>query len=255
MKFNMSPSKDCVGFSLVEMAVVLVILGFVLTTLLLPLQAQREQLFQSQTENMLEISRKALLGFAQSRGRLPCPATAVSNGIEAPLGGGTCTTQLGYLPAATLGVQPTDSGGFAIDAWNNRIMYAVAQNSAGGLGTPDFTTSGDMSTVGITTLAPEMRVCLSATGVTASACSGGTESNYSINNAVAVIYSLGATGAQASGGTDENANPKVPTTPQRVFVSHDVRAAVAANGEFDHLMVWISPYVLYNSMLEAGQLH
>ncbi|MDP3308119.1 type II secretion system protein, partial [Methylotenera sp.] len=64
------------GFSLLEMAVVLVILGFVLGALLLPLQAQRNQLFQSQTENTLEIAKKALLGYAQSQGRLPCPATA-----------------------------------------------------------------------------------------------------------------------------------------------------------------------------------
>lgn len=242
------------GFSLVEMAVVLVILGFVLAALLLPLQAQREQLFRSQTTNQLEIARKSLLGFAQSRGRLPCPATIASDGIEAPLGGGTCTAQLGFLPAVTLGIQPTDSNGFAIDGWNNRIMYAVTQNNAGGAGTPDFTTSNDMNTVGISILAPELRVCLSATGITASACSGGTESNYAINNAVAVIYSLGPTGSQASGGADENANPAAPSTPDSVFVSHDIRAN-DPNGEFDHLVVWISPYVLYNGMLEAGQLH
>jgi len=248
-------SKNSAGFSLVEMAVVLVILGFVLAALLLPLQAQRNQLFQTQTENQLEISRKALIGYAQANGRLPCPATAASSGIEAPTGGGTCTTQLGYLPAATLGVQPTDNNGFAIDGWNNRVLYAVAQNNAGGAGTPDFTTSDDMSTVGIPTLAPELRVCLSATGITASACSGGAESNYATNNAVAVIYSLGATGSQAPGGADENANPRVPSNPDRVFVSHGITAPGSANGEFDHMVVWISPYVLYNAMLEAGQLH
>lgn len=76
----------CKGFSLVEMAMVLIILGFVLGALLLPFQAQRQQQAQTQTENTLEIARKALLGFAQQHGRLPCPATAVSNGIEQPLG-------------------------------------------------------------------------------------------------------------------------------------------------------------------------
>lgn len=246
------------GFTLVEMAIVLVILGFVLGALLLPLQAQRQQLAQSQTESTLENAKQALLGFAQSKGRLPCPATAASNGLEAPLGGGTCTSQLGYLPAATLGAQPTDTNGFAVDAWNNRIMYAVAQNSAGGLATSDYTTSSDMNTVGVTNLTPELRVCHSSTGVTVSACSGGTETNYLINNAIVVIYSLGATGAQAVGGADENSNPAIPSlpaTPKRVFVSHDVTAAGAANGEFDHLVTWISPFVLYNAMIQAGQLH
>lgn len=243
------------GFTLVEMAIVLVILGFVLGALLLPLQAQRSQLFQSQTDNTLDIARKALLGYAQSKGRLPCPAIATSNGMEAPLGGTKCVTQLGYLPAATLGIQPTDSNGFAIDAWNNRIMYAVAQNNAGGLPTPDFTTANDMSTVSIVNLTPELRVCNSASGITATTCSGGSETNYAINNAAAVIYSLGPTGSQAAGGNDENVNPKLPTDPKSVFVSHDVAAAGAVGGEFDHMVVWISPYVLYNAMIEAGQLH
>jgi prepilin-type N-terminal cleavage/methylation domain-containing protein len=243
------------GFTLVEMAIVLVILGFVLGVLLLPLQAQRQSAAQAQTENTLENAKQALLGFAQSKGRLPCPATAV-NGLEAPLGGTNCTTQLGYLPAATLGIQPVDTSGFAIDAWNNRIMYAVAQNSTGGAATADYTTSNDMNTVGLNSLTPELRVCNSSTGVTAAACSGGApEANYLINNAVAVLYSLGVTGAQAAGGADENANPSAPTNPEKVFVGHNPTAASAANGEFDHMVVWISPFVLYNAMIQAGQLH
>lgn len=248
-----------IGFTLVEMAIVLVILGFVLGALLLPLRTQHEQAAQIQTSNTLDNIKQALLGFAQSKGRLPCPATAVSNGLEAPLGGSTCTSQLGYLPATTLGIQPTDTNGFAIDAWNNRIMYAVAQNSAGGLATPDYTINSatdGMNIVGIANLTPELRVCNTSTGVTAVACSGGApEANYLINNAVVVIYSLGPTGALASGGADENGNPAVPATPKIVFISHDITAAGSPNGEFDHLVSWISPYVLYNAMTQAGQLH
>jgi prepilin-type N-terminal cleavage/methylation domain-containing protein len=254
------------GFSLVELAIVLVILGFVLGALLLPLRAQRESAAQGQTENTLANAKQALLGFAQSRGRLPCPATAASNGIEAPLGGNVaCTSQLGFLPATTLGLQPTDANGFALDAWNNRIMYAVAQNSAVTVPvnpiTPDYTINSatdGMNIVGIANLTPELRVCTTSTGVTALFCSGGVEANYLINNAVVVVYSLGATGALASGGADENSNPAVPSLPattKRVFVSHDITAAGAPNGEFDHLVTWISPYVLYNAMIQAGQLH
>lgn len=252
---RLSFNRAIAGFSLVEMAVVLIILGFVLGALLLPLQAQRNQLFQSQTENTLDTAKKALLGYAQSKGRLPCPAIATSNGMEEPLGGAVCTSQLGYLPAATLGIQPTDSNGFAIDAWNNRIMYAVAQSSAGGLITSDFTTTNDMSIVGMVNLTPELRVCNSALGTTATKCSGGAETNYSINNAAAIIYSLGPTGSQAAGGNDENINPNIPINPKKVFVSHDITAVGAVGGEFDHMVVWISPYVLYNAMIEAGQLH
>lgn len=252
--------KQFVGFTLVEMAIVLVILGFVLGALLLPLQVQREQVFLSQTEVTLQSAKRALIGFAQSRGRLPCPATLVSNGMEQPLGGGACTQRVGFLPAATLGIQPTDVQGFALDGWNNRIIYAVTQsNTAGGAATPDFTTTGEMANVSIVNLAPELRVCNSATGITAVACSAAPEVNYAINNAVAVIYSIGATGTQAIGGVDEAANLNDADAngiiDDGVFVSHDVTSAGAANGEFDHIINWISPFVLYNAMIEAGQLH
>lgn len=248
--------RNLAGFSLVEMAVVLVILGFVLAALLLPLQAQREQLFRSQTESTLEAAKKALIGFAQSRGRLPCPATALSSGMEQPLGGLTCTQQVGFLPAATLGIEPTDSNGFALDGWNNRIRYAVTQvNSAGGAVTPDFTTANEMANVGITALTPNLRVCNTATGTTATTCSGGVETNYLINNAVAVIYSVGATASQGAGGADENENLNAALNVDQVFVSHGVTSAADVGGEFDHMVVWISPYVLYNAMIAAGQLH
>jgi prepilin-type N-terminal cleavage/methylation domain-containing protein len=248
--------KQSSGFSLLEMAVVLIILGFVLGAILAPIQAQRQMLHQSQTENTLEIAKKALLGYAQSQGRLPCPATALSNidagskGLESPLPAtGTCTVAAGFLPAATLGIQPTDSSGFVIDAWNNRIRYAVTQTNNAGVLTTHFTTANEMANQGIANLQPNIRVCNSSAVVTATRCSGGTEANYLTNNAVVVIYSTGATGAQGSGSADETAN----LDNDSVFVSHD-SSSVTGN-EFDHMMVWISPYVLYNAMIEAGQLH
>ena len=246
------------GFTLVEMAIVLVILGFVLAALLLPIQAQRQQLAQSQTENTLELAKQALLGFAQSNGRLPCPA--IASGAESPLGGGTCTLQVGFLPAATLGIQPTNAQGFAIDAWNNPIRYAVNQSKVDittGVAMTDntFTISSGMSNAGIANLnqTPSLRVCMdsSAFTTTCSAPPVANEINYLTNNAAAVIYSTGATGAQGSvGRPDELANLDGNT----VFVSHDISLAAAPN-EFDHLVTWISPFVLYNAMIQAGQLH
>lgn len=262
------------GFSLVEMAVVLVILGFVIGALMLPLQAQRENTFRLQTENQLEIAKKALIGFAQAKGRLPCPAIDGATATAAPQEGGQCAQQLGFLPVATLGIATTtDQDGYAIDAWNNRIMYAVTQTSTGGAVTPDFTTlvaddpatpgineADGMNVVGIAALAPDLRICKNSSLISGNACSAATpESNYLVNNAVAVIYSYGATAAQASGGSDEDANfhadPIDPTLPHNVFVFRQTTAATPAMQEFDHLMVWISPYVLYNAMIQAGQLH
>ena len=280
------------GFTLVEMAIVLVILGFVLAALLLPLRAQREQAALAQTNATLEIAKQALLGFAQQNGRLPCPASAAnfqgntdagSGGRENPLGGThnnppiplqpNCAVQSGFLPAATLGIQPTDAQGFALDAWNNRIRYAITANDnsatvvngspCGGDTAPDFTTTGNLAAVGLVCLAPELRVCNSATGITPTNCSAAVpEVNYAINNAVAVIYSTGQTEAAEANtlpaivrpDETENLNAAGAGQIDAVFVSRNISIAAAPN-EFDHLVVWISPFVLYNAMIQAGQLH
>ncbi len=239
--------KPAYGFSLVEMAVVLMILGFVLGALLMPIQVQRQQQALLQTENMLEIAKKSLLGYAQTQGRLPCPAVrnaADDKGIANPVAGGTCAVQVGFLPAVTLGIQPVDTNGFALDGWGNPIRYAVTQSKEGGLGTPDFTTTGDMGTVGITELKPDLRVCASSTEASC------TDDIHLVKDAVAVIYSLGVTGGDASGGADEREN----LDDDAIFVSHESRKN-DPNGEFDHVVTWISPFILYNAMIEAGQLH
>jgi len=233
------------GFSLVEMAIVLVILGFVIAALLLPLQAQREQNFRVQTENTLALAQRALLGYAQTKGRLPCPAPINSgNGLEDPLGGNTCSVKAGYLPASTLGLQPANANGLLLDGWNNPIRYAVTQVNTT-TATPtgaDFTTANKANNVGLAVLAPDIRVCNDATTCSASA--------YLINNAVAVIFSTGKNYPGA--GIDETANLLTTTT---TFYSRAPTAIGAAGGEFDDIVVWISPFVLYNAMLQAGQIH
>lgn len=256
------------GFTLVEMAIVLVIFGLILSALLLPLRVQREQAALAQTVNTLENAKQALLGFAQANGRLPCPAIAGS-AVASPNVSGACSVQLGFLPAATLGMQPTNADGFAVDAWNNPIMYAVTQSNKGGAPTPDYTTNdepeppldvGDgMNVVGIQALSSppneNLRVCRDIAGTTVNRCSTGpSETNFLIDNAVAVIYSTGATGALDVGSANEAANPRIPTNPKMVFVSSEPSSSAAPN-EFDHIFTWISPYVLYNAMIQAGQLH
>ena len=235
------------GFSLVELAIVLVILGLVLTALLLPLTAQREQANRSNTIDTLETAKQALLGFAQVNGRLPCPATISSHGLEDPLPAtGTCSSSAGFLPAASLGIQPVDIKGFAKDAYNNAIKYAITTaNSAGGAASPDFTTPSEISNIGIASLSPDIVVCADST---ATNCS---PSNFLINNAVAVIFSTGANFNQTI-GIDETAN--LVGTAKFYSRSPTASASIPSN-EFDDIVIWISPYVLYNAMIQAGQLH
>src|SRR6185436_15506758 len=88
------------GFSLVELAVVMTIVAFLLGSLMYTLSAQTEQRNYEETRRRLDQARELVLSFAIVKGRLPCPATATSAGDEAPSGGGTCTTSYaGWLPA------------------------------------------------------------------------------------------------------------------------------------------------------------
>jgi prepilin-type N-terminal cleavage/methylation domain-containing protein len=240
------------GFTLVEMAVVLVIVGLMLGGLLLPLSAQMDQQHFSETRKGLDDIQEALIGYAMVNGRLPCPATATSNGLESPPTASTgvaCDNPYnGFVPAVTLGLNHVDSSGYAVDGWGNRIHYAVTQADS-----LAYTTQNGMKTHGMTsTWNPNLYVCNTSTGITATTC--GTATSLTINSP-AVIYSIGKNGASGGNGNDEKANPNPNSiNNDRVFVYHEPTSASATNGEFDDQMIWLSNVVLLNRMVVAGQL-
>lgn len=115
------------GFSLVEIAIVLAILGFVLT---IGLQATGAYL--SHERRKVSLARVAgldvaLANFVAVQGRLPCPAdgslaTGVAlAGVEARTAlTGVCTAMdTGVVPWVTLGLTEAE----ALDGWNTRISY------------------------------------------------------------------------------------------------------------------------------------
>ena len=238
------------GFTLVEMAIVLMIVALLLGGLLPTIGSQVEQRHQNDTSKQLNEIQQALIGYAIINGRLPCPASSTSNGMETPSGGGTCTNphnNNSYVPAATLGLSGADSNGLIEDAWGNPIRYAVADGSSGG---NKFTSSNGISGIGISNISSpsiaNLDVCSTATGSTSSACG----STYTLtNDAVAVIYSTGKNGANGGTSADEAENPNVNSTDSdRVYVSHTPSAT------FDDMVIWLSPNVLVNRMVSAGKL-
>ena len=70
------------GFSLIEMAMGLVIIGLLVGSLLVPGVEQSTQQKIKLTQQTLEEIKTALLGFAEANNRLPCPAID-SKGKEA----------------------------------------------------------------------------------------------------------------------------------------------------------------------------
>ncbi|MFN7753384.1 MAG: type II secretion system protein [Pseudomonadota bacterium] len=239
------------GVSLVELAVGLLVLSLVIGGLLIPLATQVEQNRLNQAQRQLEEVRESLVGFALANGRLPCPASPTSGGVESPPGGGVCThPNTGFVPAVTLGLSTIDEQGYAIDPWGlaqNRIRYAVTASNGSA-----FTTggAGSMRVVGLSALAPALRVCSTGAGATATDCASGTTL---ASNAVAVIWSLGPNAATGGTSVDEAQNPNPNSAnADAVFVSR-VRGSTAV-AEFDDLVTWLSPNVLYARLVAAGQL-
>lgn len=237
------------GFTLVEIAMVMLIIGLLLAGLVPTISSQMEQQQINETRKRLNEIKEALIGYAVINGRLPCPAFPDSSGVEKfAMGGnasnGNCSGFYnGFVPAATLGLSDANSAGFAIDAWNNRIRYAVTQSNI-----KAFTTSNGMSLTGFSALSPDLLVCSTATGISGSSCAANT--SLTANPGVpVVIYSTGKNGGYAGTSTDEAANPNPNSADNdRTFVSHDPTPA------FDDLMLWISSNILIGRMVAAGKL-
>lgn len=208
------------GFSLVEIAIVLVIVGLLITGLALPLTAQLDQKNYNETQKELMDMQEALIGYALSntaldgRPHLPCPDTD-SNGFENREATGLCTALEADVPWATLGLGQTDS-------WNNRYRYRVTSAFANSTTGFSLTTARDMT-------------ILDAAG-----------GNVLAANIPAVLTSKGKHGAGA--GADEQENSDNDT----IFVNHE--PANIAGNEFDDLVVWMPAAVLFNRMVMAGKL-
>lgn len=255
------------GFTLTELAVVLAILALLIGGLLMPLAEQDNLRRAQETRKSLADAGEALLGFAAAQGRLPCPASDASAGSESfctnggpdtdPCGPvvtaaqthGRCSHPYGgFLPAVTLGISPTDANGQARDAWNGLIRYAVAGQYLAAKAIYPFTAPGGMNTAGLVALAPNLSVCASAAGIAGGGCGTATKLT---DKAPAVLVSTGRNGPSSGGlGADEEAN----LDRDAVFVSHEPSPRSAAGGEFDDIVVWLSPNILYNRMLAAGRL-
>lgn len=268
------------GFTLVELAVVLAIVGLLLGSLMYTLSAQTEQRNFEETRRRLDQARESLLAFAIVNGRLPCPARYVdaasnSRGLEsfcAAAPPGTCsgaeTTSVqshgncsnyydGYLPAASLGAVQTDASGFALDVWGNRLRYAVARLSTNCATSPPantrlFTSTTNLKTYGVSCQPNDLIVCRSASGITSTDCGGAANQIMSSSLVVGVVFSPGKNGSTTpgGGGIDEAAN----LNGDRVFVFHPPAPGGAANGEFDDQFTWLSIGELYGKLVSAGVL-
>ncbi|MBI5912669.1 MAG: type II secretion system protein [Betaproteobacteria bacterium] len=260
------------GFTLAELAIVLVIISFLLGGTMAMISAQTEQRYWNDTQSRLEAARDAILGYAIANGRLPCPANSTSSGAEVHVsgvcgaagntydyyGGVVAGVTYGLMPAVTLGYQPVDSQGFALDAWGNRIRYTVSRVTTPVTTSANFTNAANMKASGVTVLPNDLVVCASATGILPGNVPPTCNTAPSVTGqqtVVAILYSPGKNGREpVTLGADEAANEDRAATNDAVFVSHTPAPTGATGGEFDDQVLWISVGTLYSKLIAAGVL-
>lgn len=211
------------GFTLIEMAIVMVILGALLGGLLVPLSSQREINQQKAAAQLLQDVRQALIGYAVIHGSLPCPASATSNGAEAPrTGTNGCSLGNGFVPYAQLGVQGAINNGVLVDPWQGPLRYnlASANNWVYARAIP--------STGAVTTT---FKVC------TSSSCNA---ANTLATNLVAVLISTGPDGVNQPASTSPDQVSNAAGGPN--FISREPSAF--AGREFDDQLVWLAQATL-----------
>ncbi|MDO8990606.1 MAG: type II secretion system protein [Sideroxyarcus sp.] len=211
MKYIKPTQNRAAGFTLVEIAIVLLIVTLLMTGLVPSISSQIEQGRRNEAGKYMNEVRDALVGYALANKFLPCPDTDNDGYANA-----CATPAIGKLPYKDLGVTAKDAHGATLE-------YGVT-NAFADSGTP-FT----LATPGA------IKIC-----TTSLSCSGATALT---ETAVAVIVSRGANWSTPPLGDElENANSDVK------FVSHDITSG------FDDQVIWISPNILFNRMVAAGQL-
>lgn len=235
------------GFSLIELAVVLVIVGILASGFIGTLGSRIDSSRQVETRKKLERIKASLYGFAMAKlnplgvVRLPCPDVD-NDGLEdlVPPAMIQCTalTTYGSLPWQTLGFERGD-------AWSSTYSYWVADEYSN---TAGFTLATDAS----------------GTGRVMDATAAG---NVLSNNVAAVIFSHGKN-QLGSIGLDNVARNPVPAGAQYVDERENTDTDVAApvlfisrpvTGDnapviYDDILTWISEYELKGRMAQAGAL-
>lgn len=244
--FSINCKNSYNGFTLIEVAIVLLIVGFLLGAIITPMGAQRETLRIKQAREELKMIEEALYGFVIAKQRLPCPAQPGS-GSANPDAAGPCApvNARGFVPSTTLGLTGRfNCDNLLLDPWGNPYRYSVTRSNGRA-----FTT--DIPAVGVAALTPNLRICGDAAcGVVLT------------TEAVAVIYSMGS-GWNTLGGADETENAETTIasgcglsnyrkSSDNRYVHRD-RVEAGAN-QFNDIVRWISPNILYAKLLAAGVL-
>ncbi len=265
------------GFTLIEMAIVLVIITILIGGLAMPLSAQIQARRIAETKRTLEETREAILGYAMIHS-CSCAYNAVGpTGTLYPSPQTTCastscptnnpsltavTLQHAYLPcpdtdnppdgkenrvgkscAGSSGLMPwVDLGIAPQDAWGNRLHYAViSQFADASIGFSASTTLNPPDPIVICTTHTCDRLSPDVAGNVMFVLVSHGPNGWGANN-------INGTTLAAPTGLDEVEN----LNGNLIYISRTPTKPDAASGEFDDLTAWVSLAYLVNHICPTG---
>jgi prepilin-type N-terminal cleavage/methylation domain-containing protein len=256
-------NKPTTGFTLIELAIVLAVVGLVIGGLLIPLGTQIEQHKIRETQKALDEIKEALVGYALShvavdgKPYLPCPDTD-GDGLEdaRSVTTGDCPSFEGRVPRATLGTARTDG-------WGRQFRYRVER----------LFSNNQTGFVLNTSPSPTLRVCSSSASCSTTVIASGLpavivshgKNGYGArddqSNVVAVPAAVSTDELENINGRNNpgagNSNPDTADSAAASrldFVSRIQTESGTVSDEFDDLVTWLSPNILFNRMVAAGKL-
>ena len=231
-------SKSQTGFTLIEMALALLIMGLVVGGGLNLMSSQMESQKLKETQAILEEAKNALIGFAVVNGRFPRPAVSGVDGTEQA----TCADEAactGLIPWVVLGTTKLDS-------WGKMLRYSVTPAFANAnfkLTTPSTKIVQTRDNLGaVQTLANLVPAVIYSHG----------KSNFGTTDAGTAIPNLSLTNLDEITNDSGGIGAVAGTTFMQRTPSENTAAAFG--GEFDDIVIWLSPNILFNRMVQAGQL-
>lgn len=219
------------GFTLIELAVVLVILTILAGGLLMPIASRVKTNQINEARRYLAEVNEALVGFAIRHERLPCPSSDEDGVAD------TCSPREGFLPYRTLGVAPTDP-------WGHTLRYRVGLDGTGNMTVSiSPTTEGDIEV--------RERRAIDKTLQTLN------------SQAVAVVYSLGPNGSAPIPAANVDETENATATANNVLVTRVVTEAAGSCSdtdatpgvplcEFDDQLIWLDANFLRGRLSAAG---
>lgn len=236
------------GFSLVELSIVVLIIGIVLTMGIGAMNASRENQAYATTAQKQNAIKEALIGYIRRNNRLPCPDTdftapdGVENRTTANDPTTACSARFGILPYVTLGL----ARDMTRDGWDNFFSYHVSNTTGANT---DWTLTASFRTGNAGTLTVNDRsgatVTPIATAVVAVVISHGRNGlgAYAIGGTRNTLPALGTDELDNTNGTD--------TTYFRRNVTTD---DAATGGAFDDQVMFLTASDLLDPLFRDGSL-